>query len=447
MGITVEEHKTKLKLRAKLLLIVVIFLLAMPALTIGSLRYIEEPDFCGLCHTMKPYHNSWKKSGHSRINCYSCHADSESREETAQIKDEEIIPRYMLTTNKAVKAFGKTVEFISRYSDVVANYIDTKRKQLAFLFTVVAGHSDQANRDRVWDRCLNCHGDLMFSQTGKDYYGHFKHAGSGVITCKQCHGDLVHGRKPEITRQQCLECHDKKIGKPPSHAADNFKTSHGRDYLAKKNCRLCHVRGVQEPLCQNCHKVQMPHPENYKERHIQAIEEVGVRTCFNCHEARLEQGPADPKQPADTASCSVCHGRKMPHTKDIVKTHTTLVEEQGTKNCNYCHQTSPRQKDMAVACVDCHGLEMPHPPGFKYRHKDVYYAKGQAVCNLCHSPANPANPGAPWTSPNFCIDCHMKNKPHPPGFNIQHQLGGYDRNRCVICHPAVVHCNECHFGE
>lgn len=449
---TTMKKKTKLRWPVKPLLIVAIIFLAIPALTAGGLAYIEEPDFCGTCHSMEKHYESWNKSGHSEISCYNCHADLEVQRESEneKTKNEELVPRYMLTTNKVVRTFGKTVEALSGYSEAAGNYVDKKQQQVGFIFNIAFGNYDQADKKRVWDRCLNCHGDLMFSEKGNDHYGHFKHAGNGVISCRECHGNLVHGKKVKVERKQCLKCHDEEINSPPSHQIESFQATHGKDYIAKKNCTLCHVQGTKEKLCLDCHKLEMPHPKNYKERHIEAISEVGTRNCFNCHETKVEIDPDNPDQSGESASCKVCHGQEMPHEKNILKEHTTLAKEEGIKSCNNCHKSKPEQKDMAIACVDCHGIEMPHPQGFKFRHKDAFYAKGRAVCNLCHSPMNRVNPLASWARPNFCDECHMRNKPHPKGFGATHQLGGYNWSGCNVCHPREFqeHCNTfCHFGE
>ena len=39
----------------------------------GIFRYSESPSFCGLCHNMKEYVESWERSSHNRVTCLSCH--------------------------------------------------------------------------------------------------------------------------------------------------------------------------------------------------------------------------------------------------------------------------------------------------------------------------------------------------------------------------------------
>ena len=46
-------------------LIIVLFL--------GGFKYSESPSFCGLCHNMKEYVDSWKTSSHNKVSCLNCH--------------------------------------------------------------------------------------------------------------------------------------------------------------------------------------------------------------------------------------------------------------------------------------------------------------------------------------------------------------------------------------
>src|SRR4030043_1598867 len=39
----------------------------------GIFRYSESPSFCGLCHNMKEYVESWKMSSHNKVTCLNCH--------------------------------------------------------------------------------------------------------------------------------------------------------------------------------------------------------------------------------------------------------------------------------------------------------------------------------------------------------------------------------------
>ena len=43
---------------------------------VGLLIFVQissTPQFCGTCHNMKPYYQSWKHSKHNKIACVECH--------------------------------------------------------------------------------------------------------------------------------------------------------------------------------------------------------------------------------------------------------------------------------------------------------------------------------------------------------------------------------------
>ena len=40
---------------------------------IFAVQASSTPTFCGSCHIMKPYYESWKHSKHSKIACVECH--------------------------------------------------------------------------------------------------------------------------------------------------------------------------------------------------------------------------------------------------------------------------------------------------------------------------------------------------------------------------------------
>ena len=42
-------------------------------LFVGVFKYSESPSFCGLCHNMREYVDSWKTSSHNKVACLNCH--------------------------------------------------------------------------------------------------------------------------------------------------------------------------------------------------------------------------------------------------------------------------------------------------------------------------------------------------------------------------------------
>jgi nitrate/TMAO reductase-like tetraheme cytochrome c subunit len=63
-------------MKKKTLLIMLALGAALVVFTImGSDYYASQPEFCGSCHMMKSYYDSWKSSKHGEenISCLACH--------------------------------------------------------------------------------------------------------------------------------------------------------------------------------------------------------------------------------------------------------------------------------------------------------------------------------------------------------------------------------------
>jgi len=97
----------------------------------------------------------------------------------------------------------------------------------------------------------------------------------------------------------CLHCHSKAIhkmvlGNGNSPHKGNWRIEHKNFALNKSNktisttCNLCH----QKDFCSSCHKLQMPHPENFAEGHKEIVQKKGKSICYNCHGREF---------------CSTCH--------------------------------------------------------------------------------------------------------------------------------------------
>ncbi|HAT73059.1 MAG TPA: cytochrome c nitrite reductase small subunit [Elusimicrobia bacterium] len=52
-----------------------LFLLFGPPHMIGL---TETPEFCGLCHSMKPQHAAWEHSAHRQARCIDCHLPNDN---------------------------------------------------------------------------------------------------------------------------------------------------------------------------------------------------------------------------------------------------------------------------------------------------------------------------------------------------------------------------------
>ena len=208
--------------------------------------------------------------------------------------------------------------------------------------------------------CAECHNALTVDTGGEPAiaFSHERHQNRG-FHCNQCHPELGHSKNggpvhaPGIKpgHPQCFTCHDGKKAsnkceychmrrsQPSPHPPD-FLAIHDKSALQDSSiCGRCH----DQMFCENCHTVQMPHPQNWRGIHGQHI---GEGDCARCH----------PKE-----FCNQCHKRTKPGShqrKDFVRAHGGLAVLGA--NCTLCH---PKQ-----FCLNCHKLPMPHPSNWTRAH-------------------------------------------------------------------------------
>jgi len=132
--------------------------------------------------------------------------------------------------------------------------------------------------------CLSCHMnqvhkmDLKIKENphSRNWTNeHKEFAGQNRDMCQRCH-----------TINECSSCHMKN--KPSSHKDKWLKTHPKLAAKNKSSCETCHKKDA----CISCHKIEMPHPEEFVDKHKEIISQRGKTLCFNCHKEEF---------------CSQCH--------------------------------------------------------------------------------------------------------------------------------------------
>lgn len=464
----------------------IIFLLFI--LMLKSTNYIEKPEFCKKCHSMKYYYNTWSESTHNSVTCFECHIGVTKK----------ITVEPMPVTNKQywVLALGdrtinisKLMNNVKKYVVLINKYVDYSRVQWASAESIT-GHYAQVfymiigrgnGKEVSWKNCGQCHESIVTKGVKSDLAGHKSHLSKG-LTCQKCHGDLVHETSGRITRQECLQCHEKGLPRPVSHGTTDFRYGHGQMFLKRESCKMCHVKGTDENVCMSCHKIKMPHPDDFPRIHIQQIKVIGIKKCISCHE---DKNAKQKKTAAGTVmgraeACSQCHGKglphrgywnilpkhgiqaienlnkclscheqklcndchggvPMPHPPNIAATHTKLVKNTGINSCSNCHKTGSGQTQpgagkaqmlgKAKPCINCHGIDMPHPDGFKNSHSGY----SVEICGKCHGSGKSKDSVAPGKNSAACQKCHSM----PPAHH------GDTWYNCDECHVPQF-CSKCH---
>lgn len=157
-----------------------------------------------------------------------------------------------------------------------------------------------------------------------------------MATCFSCHSQTDEAAPPG----ECSACHPAEFPLvPASHQnqdwrpiperVDAVKGLHTAEGPEPEACKLCHA----PTFCRSCHKVDMPHPENWLTVHPEPASEVGGRSCNLCHPNRN--------------SCRSCHHPGYtPDGPPWWRLHPQAVGQVGVRVCISCHSTR--------TCAHCH---------------------------------------------------------------------------------------------
>jgi Cytochrome c7 and related cytochrome c len=178
-------------------------------------------------------------------------------------------------------------------------------------------------------RCAACHQEFPH-KPGKTLH-------VPVETCFQCHGSQ-HGAQGVMAPTSCDTCHTPDIAtSTPDHAKPNWLLASGNGLALHSQqatqrrlyCKMCHP----DSFCNDCHKVEMPHPDDWvKTAHQTVVKTDGRASCARCH----------PEQ----NFCNNCHHKSFPVLADWGMQHKAVVEAGGAEACYVCHQET--------FCSACH---------------------------------------------------------------------------------------------
>lgn len=288
-----------------LFLLICFFLLTAYLLT-------SNPGYCGTCHLMKKNYSSWLKSSHSNFACLDCH--------------------------------GKQgwIGAISNPLKIVNYFFSYLTSKPSFMLSAIVSN----------ENCLYCHESILkrIKITSNIKVSHKEFTLAGYY-CTDCHSGVAHQIKgvsrnnPNMDR--CFNCHNNKkasskcslchllplkelkitgSAKSPYSLLHKNKKYHGLGN--QKNCSICHPR----KLCLKCHKITMPHPENWPLYHSQAALQ-SRKECLNCHRSSY---------------CLNCHQLEMPHPEKFIRQHGSVALKERKlclrchylRTCEYCHVAS-----------------------------------------------------------------------------------------------------------
>jgi len=356
----------KRRILSLLLLLLIVVLFA------GIFRYSESPSFCGLCHNMQEYVESWKTSSHNQMACLSCH------------RKPGLLNHFK----------GKWVDF-----------------QLGLTYLMIGKGAKKLHYEIDDGNCLQkgCHrredleGGMIFKNVS---FPHGKHLGElrrgMILRCTTCHAQLVQGLHLTVHETNCFVCHFYRAGPKGeeeciSCAVGGCTSCHvepkgdinvkgwnfnHRKYIARGvACEKCHVHVIQgdghvpEGKCLQCHR----EPEILNTKHSSPFmhkKHVTDRKieCADCHaRIRHEIGPILTFVHTSTV-CDKCHSKDMhlgpralyrgsggfgvpdsPSLMFATNVDCITCHRKGEESQAALHTTKYAERALGEACVDCHG--------------------------------------------------------------------------------------------
>jgi len=348
-----------------------LFFLAV-LLFVGGFKYSESPSFCGLCHNMKEYVESWKTSSHNNVSCLSCH-----------------------------RCPGFLNHLKGKWGDL----------RLAISYLMVGKGIRKLHYEIDDGNCLQsgCHkkddlkGDMIFKNVSFPHGRHLGELRRGMnLRCTTCHAQLVQGAHLTVHETNCFICHFYRAGPKGeeeciSCAVGGCTSCHiepkgdikvkgwnfnHRKYIARGvACEKCHLSVVQgdghvpEGKCVECHNEPVLLSTKYTSQfmHKKHVTDHKIE-CSKCHTPLRHEIGQIPTITHVPSNCDKCHikeihlgprelyrgtgGIGVPDSPSLM--FTTNVDciachRRGEESQAALHTTKYVERAIGEACVDCHG--------------------------------------------------------------------------------------------
>lgn len=356
----------------------------------GTKDQVTKPEFCKICHMMKPEFYSWQASSHGQIQCVACHK---------------------LDDYQTYLSSGKRVLLA-----VTGTYTDPIRTLKPI-------------DDKVCERCHNMT-KRQVSPNGDVIIPHNVHKGEKV-TCVRCHKTVTHGDISErkVTYRTDYSDWNSEFG----------KTVMTTDFYRPRmdTCMRCHkVRNG--PLdCRACHRTRMLPVSHKKPEFVKKAADHGklaldkLQYCDSCHGYMSEAQFTNFQE--KSALDKFFTGKPTETKKDQFtidnEYRTTTSYAKTNEYCKKCHRVKPASHNETF--INSHGAR----------------AKiNKKTCFVCHDDKTSNNSNVKVG----CQNCHPSvhaldfawKKYHPIPLAPNQKV----EPRCYQCHPTSI-CAKCHKGS
>ncbi len=475
-----------------------VFIPASLAFLVLSVEVTSQPSFCGSCHFMLPYYQSWKTSTHKNVACVECHIPpgitSEVRKKYealamvaryftgtystnpwAEVDDKSCLrsgchTKRVLLGKEVYQGIlfdhqphltelrrGKHLRCTSCHSQIVQGSHITVTPTTCFLC-----HFKDAPLNQGTARCTLCHQvpQKMITTAGLSFdHGDVKRFD---MDCTQCHQGVVKGNG-EVPRERCFTCHNDEKRLKMYAKTEFLHQKHVTDH--KIECLNCHIEIVhkipkrEEVLatgCESCHSAAAGHSavrDLYRgiggkgvQPRPAAMYLAGVR-CEACHISQ----EGDTKH-ASSVSCMSCHGPKslivyqawregltqrVAGIKEELQKVRHRVEEKGDGTDHAELQDAQQNLDLLER-----GHAIHNPPYAA----DLLLRSHRDLSATLVALGEPALTSLPWLQAPYeaeCLKCHLGIEYQKrPIFgrefpHAKHVVSA--RLRCTVCHETMDH--------
>jgi len=327
------------------------------ALVFATIEVTSQPWFCGSCHYMKPYYESWKSSSHRDVACTECH----------------ISPGIGPELKKKLEAAGMVAPYFT------GGRLTRPWAEIEDASCLRAGcHEKRLLLGReVYDGVLFDH---------RPHLTELRRAKR--LRCTSCHSQIVQGAHISVTPSTCFLCHFKeaKLNEGVAQCTlchevpeeritvGGLSFDHGEVKRFGMECVFCHrgvVQGdgaVPQERCYSCHQ-EPARLARYGETeflHKTHVTEHKVE-CLDCHHEITHKVPERLELVA--AECRSCHLGGHGLTRDLyvgiggkgVKPRPSPMYLAGV-GCEGCHflpaeEHGGLKKANEVSCMACHGAK------------------------------------------------------------------------------------------
>ncbi|MFV1959580.1 MAG: cytochrome c3 family protein, partial [Planctomycetota bacterium] len=267
--------------------------------TYVAMSITTKPEFCGTCHIMKPYVESWRSSSHNSVPCVDCHYEPGLLETfEGKFKALSQLAKYA-TGTQGTKPWAEVSDYSCMRSGCHSNRLLEGEIQFGKIRFDHRHHLIDLKRGKKL-RCTSCHSQIVQGES------HLTVTSSTCILCHFKPGPLAN---PKMRR--CTTCHE-----APRQPIDiGGVTFLHKDFVDRGvACLDCHgdvTRGdgaVPRARCGSCHN-KREHLERYGDDaflHQKHVADHSVK-CLECHMEIEHTIPTKTVHAKAGQACSHCH--------------------------------------------------------------------------------------------------------------------------------------------